>query len=225
MPSRSRRESEARATARRRARQLERGEASPEAQEGPAEAPAAGERPARGGFLNALFPPAPPLPNRPDPLAGFDYQGPMRSVVAWFYLLGHNPRGWLLPAIPWSIAQALILLLSQEAGLLQTVCVMVSVVCILAAGWIGWQKPWLFALATAIVGTLLQGLDLAVLANSIGAGLSPVAWFSGVVLLQVSQAQWLLAAFVGWYAGYFRRRLASQPRRDQGRRVQGRARR
>lgn len=220
MSTRTRREADARAAARRRSRQLERGELEP-ADEARAEAAAAEQRPARRGILSSLFPPAPPLTNKPDPLAGFTYTGPLRSVVAWFYLLGHNPRAWLLPAIPWAMAQSLILLTPPNAGALQTISVMVGVTCLLAAGWIGWQKPWLFGLATAIAGTLLQALFLALLVQPIGSGADPIASFFGVILLQISQAQWILAAFVGWYAGYFRRRLSSQPRRDE----RGRARR
>ncbi|HET7520085.1 MAG TPA: hypothetical protein VFK61_00945 [Candidatus Limnocylindria bacterium] len=221
MSTRTRREADSRAAARRRSRQLERGELET-AEEAAAEQAAGGQPAARRGILSALFPPAPPLPNRPDPLAGFTYSGPLRSVAAWFYLLGRNPRAWLLPAIPWAMTQSLILLTPPNAGALQTISVMVGVTCLLAAGWIGWPKPWLFGLATAVAGTLLQALFLALLVRPLGAAADPVASFFGVILLQISQAQWILAAFVGWYAGYFRRRLASQSRREPQR---GRSRR
>ncbi|HEX2141449.1 MAG TPA: hypothetical protein VHK28_04120, partial [Candidatus Limnocylindria bacterium] len=90
MSNRSRREAEARAEARRRARYQARGvpveepdeEASEADERRESRAPAAG-----GGFLTRLFPPAPPLPNRPDPLRNFSYSGPLRGVVAGLYLL------------------------------------------------------------------------------------------------------------------------------------------
>ena len=91
--------------------------------------------------------------------------------------------------------------------------------------------PMMFALLRFSVASACL-VPLALLRGGAAALPGPWPWrtlalmgLTGVVLLQVSQMQWLLAAFVGWYAGYFRRRLASQPRRDQGRRAQGRARR
>ena len=50
-----------------------------------------GRRRRRDGFLHRLFPPAPPLPGRPDPLAGFDRSGPLRPVRERLFLLRQAP--------------------------------------------------------------------------------------------------------------------------------------
>ncbi|HKO34363.1 MAG TPA: hypothetical protein VJY85_11515, partial [Candidatus Limnocylindria bacterium] len=107
MSNETRRPPISRAEARRRARQLERGEGvdDAEAVEPSAETGARPSGPA--GLLGRLFPPAPPLPGKPDPLANFSYSGPLRGVVAGLYVLAFNPRGWLLPGIGWAVAQML----------------------------------------------------------------------------------------------------------------------
>ncbi len=207
MPKTTRRESQSRAEARRRSRQVERGD---EVAEGEAsESQAAGDqaRQPRPGLLTSIFPPAPPLPNKPDPLAGFTYRGPLRNQVAWLYLLATNPRAWLLPAIPWAMAQTLSMftvivvprLIFQMAGVLAA----------LAAGWIGWQRPWLFGLATALAGSVIQGIFLALVPGNIERG-AALQWFGYAVVVAIAQLSLLYAALMGWYAGYFRRRLAAQ---------------
>src|SRR5204862_8322029 len=57
-----------------------------------------------GGLLQRLVPPAPPLPGKGDPLAGFTYAGPGRPIVAAFWLLAHHPIAWLVPALIWMVA-------------------------------------------------------------------------------------------------------------------------
>jgi hypothetical protein len=205
MSQSSRRDQLSRAEARRRSRLLERGEVLPDDEATDEEATQA--QTAGGGMFRRIFPEAPELPNRPDPLAGFDYAGPFRSVVAAFYLLANNPRAWLLPAIPWACAQTVALLMRDSA--VQIVTVMVSVFSLIAAGWIGWQRPWLFGLVATIAGTLLQGLFFALLPTPPGVAANPLAPFLEIVAVQISQLQWILGAFIGWYGGYLRRRMAS----------------
>lgn len=229
MPNRTRRTAESRAEARRRSRQLARGygpeqdesdgDAADEEQRGPTSRPT-------GGFLGRLFPPAPPLPNRPDPLAGFEYQGPFRSVVAAGYLIARNPRSWLLPGMTWAAAQtvsylALLLrdifaakyaVIPPNYSLVEIVSLLGSVFAVIAAGWMGWQRPWLFGLAAVMAGTFLQALVLALLTGpASGAGaatVNPLQIFVGVTLTQILQLQWILGALMGWYGGYLRRRMA-----------------
>lgn len=208
MSNRSGREPLSRAEARRRSRLLERGEALPDEEEAADDEATGKGQAARGGMFRTLFPDAPPLPNRPDPLAGFNYDGPLRSVVAALYLLANHPRAWLLPAIPWACAQTLTLLM-QTNGAVQIVTVMVSVFSLIAAGWIGWQKPWLFGLAATIAGTLVQGIFFALLPPPAGVTPDPLAAFLQIVAVQIAQLQWILGAFIGWYGGYLRRRMAS----------------
>ena len=216
MSHRSRRDPLSRAEARRRSRQLERGEALLD-DEATADDGATARSPAAGGMFSRLFPAAPPLPNRPDPLAGFTYDGPFRSAVAALWLVANNPRAWLLPAIPWACAQTLALLLQD--GTVQIVAVMVSVFSLIAAGWIGWQRPWLFGLAATIAGTLLQGTFFALLPTPQGVTPDPLGALLQVVAVQIAQLQWILGAFIGWYGGYLRRRMVSTtPQIDRRRR-------
>jgi hypothetical protein len=218
MSNRSRRDAFSRAEARRRARLLERGEAPPDEEAEDGDATTAG-RPAPGGFLSRLFPPAPPLPNRPDPLANLRYTGPLRSAVAGAYLLANHPRGWLLPAIPWAVAQALATLVPQTLTAVQIPTVLVSVFAVIAAGWIGWERPWLFGLAATVAGTLIEGIFFALLPTAPGTQANPLGVVLGVVAFQVVQLQWILGAFIGWYGGYLRRRMAmTAPQPDRGRR-------
>jgi hypothetical protein len=229
MSNRSRREAASRAEARRRARRLERGDEPDESeeQETAGEDAPAGQRPGLGsGLLGRLFPPAPPLPGRADPLAAFDYQGPFRSVAAAGYLVGRNPRAWLLPGLAWAVAQTVAYLSLLMAAvysrqfdssppsysLLEIATLLVSVFAVIAAGWLGWQRPWLFGLAAVVAGTFIQALALALLISpSPLPGTEPASIFASVTLNQILQLQWALGALIGWYGGYLRRRMAVTP--------------
>jgi hypothetical protein len=206
MPKASRRDAKYRAEARRRGRQLERGEEVVEETD-EAASDARATRPQRPGLLTTLFPPAPPLPNKPDPLAGFTYSGPLRGQVAWLYLLARNPRAWLLPAAPWATAQ--IMTIVTPLALPRLIYSMVSVAAALGAGWIGWQKPWLFGLATAIAGTLIEGIFLALVPGFLAQGAAGQA-FVNAIAINLAQLSFVYAALMAWYSGYFRRRLAAQ---------------
>lgn len=208
MPKTTRRDAVSRANARRRSRQLDRGDELVD--DGSAETAGAGDRPVkqqRPGLLSSIFPPAPPLPDKPDPLAGFTYDGPLHNQVAWLYLLANNPRAWLLPAIPWAAAQMLTLI--TPIALPRLIFQMAGVLAALAAGWIGWQKPWLFGLVTALVGSVIQGIFMALVPGNIQNG-TALQWFGYSIVAAIAQLSLLYAALMGWYAGYFRRRLAAQ---------------
>jgi len=209
MSNTTRREQLSRAEVRRRSRQIERGGEPLDASQAEEASARAGARPKRPGLLSSLFPAAPPLPNKPDPLAGFDYHGPLRNVAAWFWLLGHNPRAWLLPAIPWAAAQTLTTFTPGTLVIPRIVYGSAGVLAALAAGWIGWQRPWLFGLATAVAGTLIQAVFLALVPGNFEQG-TALNWFFSGIALNLAQFTWIYAAVMGWYAGYFRRRLASQ---------------
>ena len=188
---------------------LERGEELPAEAERDEESDGT-RAPAGGGVLGRLFPPAPPLPNRPDPLAGLHYNGPFRSVVGAAYLLANHPRAWLLPAIPWAAAQTLAYLSPPSNSPVQIITVLISVVAVIAAGWIGWERPWLFGLAAVVAGTLIQAIFLAFLFDPLGVEATSAGnVFIGIVVFQILQLQWILGAFIGWYGGYLRRRLAA----------------
>ena len=92
-----RRSRPSRAEARRRARLAARGELPDE--RGARGGRATRRRPSAAAFLTRIFPPAPPLPGRPDPLAGFDRSGPLRPVRERLFLLRSNLLAWVVPGI------------------------------------------------------------------------------------------------------------------------------
>ncbi len=148
-------------------------------------------------FLGRIFPPAPPLPGRPDPLVGFHYTGPLRVVVAGAYLLARNPLSWVLPGLIWAAAR-LVTGSSFEA----VVASLVSFGVLIAAGWFGWQQPSLFGAAAGALGYVAFLVVIAFAAPALYAFVAPEAVvLNGVLYIG-------LGLISGWYGGYLRRRQA-----------------
>ncbi len=152
MSNRSRRTAEERAEARRRARRAARGDEGEFDLQNEEEASGASSSAAGtgGSFLNRLFPPAPPLPGKGDPMQGFAYAGPLRGVVGSLYLLSRNPLPWILGGLLWAAGQ-----LFRSDSIVGIVALFVSFAGLIGAGWLGWQRPWLFGLAAGVVGWLV----------------------------------------------------------------------
>jgi len=198
-----------RAEARRRARLAAQGQASdPQWEESEPEQPQ--QRPV-GGLLQRLVPPAPPLPGKGDPLAGFTYTGPARPVVAAGWLLARHPITWLVPALLWMVAWPFTL----TGGTVALVASVAQYTALIAAGWIGWQRPWLFGVAGVLVGWGAVAWFFVQYGTRSGL-LSPNEVF--VALASQSALQVVVGFVAGWYGGYLRRRLADQrPRPAAGR--------
>jgi hypothetical protein len=202
-----------RAEARRRARLAARGEPI-ETDEEADEAPAPAAR--SGGFLSRLFPPAPPLPNRPDPLAGFDPTGPMRPVRERLFLLRSNPVAWVVPGIVAFFGFFASIFYAQGfLGLLGTFLLFGALI---AAGWFGWQRPTLFGTAAALISFILSAAFILWTFASQGAGPDTFGTPGQVAVELFLQAAYQagLGFLGGWYGGYLRRRqtqLSSQVRR------------
>lgn len=203
-----------RAEARRRARLAARGELDePTADETPADSRDEGRR---GGFLGRLFPPAPPLPDRPDPLAGFDPDGPMRPVRERIFLLRGNLLAWILPGIGAFIGFFASLFYAQGfLGLLGTFLLFGALI---AAGWFGWQRPTLFGTAAALVSFLLSAALILTTFAAQGAAPDTFGTPAQVAAELAIQAAYQagLGFLGGWYGGYLRRRqaqLSTQTRR------------
>lgn len=208
---------QARSEARRRARLAARGEVTDEG-EVDAGATAATRQPPtapRRGFLEALFPAAPPLPGKPDPLAGFTAGGParLRGVATSLYLLRKNPLAWLLPGVAWAVVQPF------NFSNLSLVAALVGYSVLIAAGWFGWQRPWLFGLIAAILGFVLSaGLELFFLASGRAATVSSADLGAiGVALLLNGSLYGAIGLLAGFYGGYLRRRMASTRTPQRGR--------
>ena len=191
-----------RAEARRRARLAARGEWTDAAEE----AEQAPKTQQGGGFLSRIFPPAPPLPDRPDPLAGFDPAGPMRPIRERLFLLRRNLLAWLVPGgLAFIGFLASIFYRQGLLGLLGTFLLFGALV---GAGWFGWQRPTLFGTAASILAYLFSTVLILYSFASQGAGpdtfgtpgqLAVRLVFDGVI-------QAGLGFLGGWYGGYLRRR-------------------
>lgn len=205
-----------RAEARRRARMAARGEL-PEPIEQVVDESATAE--GRGGFLARMFPPAPPLSGRPDPLAGYEGGGLPRFIGERAHLLRHNLLSWIVPGLAAFVAY--IASLSYGSGLIGLVGTFMLFGSLIAAGWFGWQRPTLFGTAAAIVGFVLSAA--LVLLSFARLGVGPDTFGLEAIGQLFIQAVYLagLGFLGGWYGGYLRRRqaqLSAQQRPKQRRR-------
>ena len=204
-----------RAEARRRARQAARGEIAED------EAPEVAEEPPGrpgSGILARIFPPAPPLPDRPDPLEGFDREGPLRPIRERVFLLRHNLLAWVGPGILAFVGFLASVFYSR--GLLGLAGTLVLFGSLVAAGWYGWQRPTLFGTAASVLGYLFSaGLILYSFASQ-GAGPDTFGTPSGVALRLTTDGliQAGLGFLGGWYGGYLRRRQSQLSAQTQRRR-------
>ena len=191
-----------RAEARRRARQVARGDL-PEEQ---AEPEASEAVDGGGGFLGRLFPPAPPLPNMPPPLAGFDASGPLRPVRERLFLLRRNPIAWVATGLVAGVGNYATLVFGPT-DILTFLGTMLRFGALIAAGWIGWQRPALYGTAAAILSFLLFVTAILV-SPAVGGQTLDVFNESGAVSALVVEGvfQTALGFLAGWYGGYLRRR-------------------
>jgi hypothetical protein len=205
MPATRSRSSTERAEARRRSRQIARGEEVPEA---PETAASAGSPPRQPGLLSRLFPPAPPLAGKGDPLAGFTYRGRFRGLVAGAWLLFKHPLPWGIAAAGWAVLQ-LALLVTPRQNLVAFAITLGQYGLLIGAGWVGWQRPWLFGAAAGVIGVVIHALIAGIV--TIQAGEGAAAAFSVIGSLTALVVLYgLVGAFAGFYGGYLRRRMAAQ---------------
>jgi hypothetical protein len=191
-----------RAEARRRARLSARGELpEPETAD-----PEPEQRSSQGGFLNRIFPPAPPLPGRPDPLAGFTGGGPLRPVAMRLFLLRQNPLAWILPGLIAFVG--FLASFSYAGGLVSLLGTFVLFGALIAAGWFGWQRPTLYGVAASLLGFVIATAIVLFTFSSQGATPDtfgePAAVIGQLVLQGLYQSA--LGFIGGWYGGYLRRR-------------------
>jgi hypothetical protein len=203
-------DAERRAEARRRARLQAQGRVFEEADDEVDEAPA--RRPS-APFLSRLFPPAAPLPGKGDPFAGFSYAGRFRPLVASLWLIRRNLFAGVGMGILW--AGTYILVSQYPSSLFGSIASFVSFGALVAAGWIGWQRPWFFGLAAATIGYLLYTpYFIYVVANAPSTGAPVTASQVALVLVTNGIVQIGIGALAGFYGGYLRRRLADPATRQ-----------
>jgi hypothetical protein len=160
-------------------------------------------------FLTRLFPPAPPLPGKGDPLAGFTYGGRFRGPVSGAWLLARHPLSWGAAAAGWAVLQ-LLLLLTARQNLAAFGITLGQYALLIGAGWFGWWRPWLFGTAAGVFGVVLHAVIAGIITVQSGedfsAALAVVGSLTALVVLYG-----LVGAFAGFYGGYLRRRMATQP--------------
>lgn len=172
----------------------------------------------RAGFLSRIFPPAPPLPNKPDPLVGFDRTGPVRPVRERIFLLRRNLLAWIVPGVLSFFGYfASAFYGASLLGLIGTFLMFGSLI---GAGWFGWQRPTLYGTASALLGFFLA--TAVILFSFSQAGVTPEAFGTpseviGQLLVQALY-QAGLGFLGGWYGGYLRRRQTQLNTQARGRR-------
>ena len=165
-------------------------------------------------LLQRLFPPAAPLPGKPDPLAGFTYTGTLRPVVASLWLIPRNPLAGIVMGILW--AAAYILTIQYARSIVGSIASFVSFGALVAAGWIGWQRPWLFGLTAAVIGYILYAIYVVIAVAGNPALEEPgAATQTAVFLISNGLLQAGIGALAGFYGGYLRRRMADPSTRQQ----------
>jgi hypothetical protein len=167
-----------------------------------------------------MFPPAPALPGRPDPLRGFAGKGPLRPITVRLHLLRHNSFAWILPGLGAFVGYIASLSYGAEnvLGLVGTFIMFGSLI---AAGWFGWQRPTLFGTAAGILG--FAAATALILVSFAGQGAGPDTFGLSAIWQLFFQALYLsgLGFLGGWYGGYLRRRqtqLSADQRSRQRRR-------
>ena len=201
-----------RAEARRRARLQAQGRtADDEAQDEVEAAPARGASPS---LLQRLFPPAAPLPGKPDPLAGFTYTGRLRPVVSSLWLIPRNPFAGIVMGILW--AAAYIITIQYARSMVGSIASFASFGALVAAGWLGWQRPWLYGLVASVVGYILYAIYVVIaLAGNPALNEPGATTQAALFLLTNGVLQAGIGALAGFYGGYLRRRLADPAARQQ----------
>jgi hypothetical protein len=205
------RDAERRAEARRRSRLQAQGRApDTEVDEQEADAPA---RPATLSFFQRLFPPTAQLPGKGDPMAGFAYTGRFRPLVANLWLIPRNLYAGIGMGVLW--AAAYILTVQEARSTIGTVASFVSFGSLVAAGWFGWQRPWLYGLVAAIVGYILySGFFIYLVATDTAAAAVITTSQVTAYLVTNGLVQAGIGALAGFYGGYLRRRLADPANRQ-----------
>jgi len=214
MPSRRSRSEQERAEARRRSRYASQGKEPLPGDEPRADAktPAPAAQP---GLFSRIFPPAPPLPGKGDPLAGFRYTGRFPGIAAGAWLLAHHPLAWGVPAVGWAVLQLALFLVSRQ-NIAAFAITLAQYALLIGSGWVGWWRPWLFGAAAGVFGTFLYALIAGIVTFQSGEGSTVALGIIGS-LSALTLLYGLVGAFAGFYGGYLRRRMAP-PQPTKGKR-------
>ena len=175
-----------------------------------ADAPA---RPPTLSLFQRLFPPTAPLPGKSDPMVGFTYTGRFRPLVANLWLIPRNLYAGVGMGVLW--AAAYMLTVQEARTTIGTVASFISFGSLVGAGWIGWQRPWLYGLVAALLGYILySGYFVYLVATDPAAAAVVTTSQVTAYLLTNGIVQAAIGALAGFYGGYLRRRLADPANRQ-----------
>jgi hypothetical protein len=120
------------------------------------------------------------------------------------WLLARGPFIWGAPAMGWALAQIMLLLTGRHP--IAFALSVIQFALLIAAGWIGWQRPWLFGLAAALGGLFAYVGLVAVIGLSPGV---PEGWtpLAVSIIAGLGLFQPVIGAVAGFYGGYLRRRM------------------
>lgn len=205
-------DAERRAEARRRARLQAQGRLDEEEQ-GEGEVEAAPARRPSASLMQRLFPPAAPLSGKPDPLADFTYTGGLRPVVASLWLIPRNLYAGVGMGLLW--VASYVITIQYAGSLVGSIASFVSFGALVAAGWLGWQRPWLYGLVASVIGYLLYTIYVIWALAGNPSLIQPGATTeTALFLLTNGVLQAGIGALAGFYGGYLRRRLADPATRQ-----------
>ena len=203
-------DAERKAEVRRRARLQAQGRLEEWDEQEPVEAAPAARPPS---MLSRLFPPAASLPGKGDPLAGFHYTGRFRPVVSSLWLIPRNPFAGIVMGILW--AAFYIVTIQYARSMIGSVASFASFGTLVAAGWIGWQRPWLYGFVAAVIGYLLYTVYVIIaLAGNPALDQPGAAGQAALFLFTNGVLQAGIGALAGFYGGYLRRRMADPANRQ-----------
>jgi hypothetical protein len=165
-------------------------------------------------MVQRLFPPAAPLPGKPDPLAGFTYTGRLRPVVSSLWLIPRNPFAGIVMGVLW--AAAYIITILDARSIVGSIASFASFGALVAAGWIGWQRPWLYGFVAAVIGYVIYTIYVIIALAGNPALNQPGATTQAALFLVTNGVlQAGIGALAGFYGGYLRRRMADPTSRQQ----------
>ncbi len=141
----------------------------------------------------------------------------MPRVAAGLFLLRANPIPWVGAGLVWAVLAVSLPLVPQN-GTVFLVANVAQYVALIAAGWFGWQRPWLYGISAALLGLGAWTAWVGIFPDQyLSAGAErPTAVALAVYFIYQAPVQLLLGFVAGWYGGYLRRRLADNRPPEQG---------
>jgi hypothetical protein len=111
-------------------------------------------------------------------------------------------------------AASYVLTIQEGRSIFGTIASFVSFGSLVAAGWIGWQRPWFYGFVAAVIGYVAYAVYFLFLFASDPA-ISKLATASQVATYLITNGllQAVIGALAGFYGGYLRRRLADPTNR------------